>query len=353
MGGHAALDIDPWAATLPSPMKAFAALRRAAAQLPDERYVVDRPVDARGQYQFELAGEFPLALKRLSFVATDPPPPLTWHTYLELFVLLSRECRIQMGGVDVTLGQGDVLVMDHLKLHAVVGFPDRAEALVVRFRPDLVRSAGTAAADHLLLLPFLCPVDEKPHVLRAAAADAPPVHEALARMIAYGAQPAATPYWQTGARGHFLVVLHHLARHFQAAETLQAVFAREKTKTSRLRAVFEYVARHYASRISLPQMAAVARLSRPQFHAVFKRATGMTLVDYLTQVRLTQAARMLQETDRTIAEIASAVGFADQSYFDRRFRRHFGRTPRLFRQDTIAAPGRGARESSGKIRESF
>jgi hypothetical protein len=47
---------------------------------------------------------------------------------------------------------------------------------------------------------------------------------------------------------------------------------------------------------------------------------------------LRHTARLLRETDRSIAEIATAVGFADQSYFDRRFRRRFGRTPRQFRE---------------------
>lgn len=317
-------------------MKALAELRRAAAQLPDERYVVDRPVDARGQYRFEMTGEFPLALRHLHFVSTDPAPPLTWHTYLELFVLLSPECRIQMGHTEVVLGYGDVLVMDHLKLHAVTTFPATAEAIVVRFMPEIVRGTGTASADHLLLLPFLCQLEDHPHIVRATDPAAPVVHETLAHVIAHCAQAGRSPYWQTGARAHFLLLLHHLAQHFKAAEQLKEVFDQQKTKTNRLRTVFEYIGAHYSARISLPQMAAMAHLSRPQFHTVFKRATGMTLVDYLTQVRLTQAARLLQETDRSIAEIASAVGFADQSYFDRRFRRHYGRTPRLFRQQ--AAP---------------
>lgn len=77
------------------PMKSLTALRRAAARLPRERYAVDRPVDARGQYQLELAGEFPFVVKRLGFSAQDPEPPLTWHTYLELFIVLARECRLR------------------------------------------------------------------------------------------------------------------------------------------------------------------------------------------------------------------------------------------------------------------
>jgi AraC-like DNA-binding protein len=313
-------------------MKALAALKRAAAQLRGERYVVDRPVDARGQYQLELAGEFPFAVKRLIFSASDPTPPLTWHTYLELFIPLSRECRLQIGGAVVTLGSGDVLVMDHLKLHAVSGFPgSKAEAIVIRFLPELVRGFATADADHLLLLPFYCQEEGEPHVLRVGAPAASAVHVALAQVLTAAAEAETSPYGQTGARAYFLEVLHHLARHFRAAETLREVFARQRVKTNRLRKLFEHVERHYATRLSLPEAAALAGLSRPQFHAVFKKATGMTLVDYLTQVRLTHAVRLLRETDRSIAEIATQVGFADQSYFDRRFRRRFGQTPRQYR----------------------
>lgn len=313
-------------------MKFFRALQRASARLPGERYMVDRPVDARGQYQLELTGEFPLSVKRLSFAATDPAPPLTWHTYLELFVLLSPECRLQIGGSVVALTRGDTLVMDHLKLHAVRAFAGpRAEAIVIRFMPEIVRGFATAAADQLLLLPFYCQNEGEPRVLRGADPAAEAVHAALARMIEAYAEADESPYWQTGARAYFLETLHHLARHFRAAEVLRDQFARQHVKTNRLRKLFEHIERNYAARISLPEAAAMTGLSRPQFHAVFKKSTGLTLVDYLTQVRLTHAARLLRETDRSIAEIATQAGFADQSYFDRRFRRHFGLTPRQYR----------------------
>jgi AraC-like DNA-binding protein len=63
----------------------------------------------------------------------------------------------------------------------------------------------------------------------------------------------------------------------------------------------------------------------------FKRVAGMTLLAYVNHVRLANGSRLLRETGLTIAEIASEVGFTDQSYFDKRFKRAFGRTPREFR----------------------
>jgi AraC-like DNA-binding protein len=72
-----------------------------------------------------------------------------------------------------------------------------------------------------------------------------------------------------------------------------------------------------------------------QFMKTFKQVAGMTLVAYLNHVRLANAAQLLRETDRAIADIASATGFSDQSYFDKRFKRAFGRTPKEFRHDCV------------------
>jgi transcriptional regulator GlxA family with amidase domain len=60
----------------------------------------------------------------------------------------------------------------------------------------------------------------------------------------------------------------------------------------------------------------------------------MTFVDYLTHVRLSRALRLLRESSATIAEVALTTGFADQSYFDRRFKAAFGKTPNQVRRST-------------------
>ena len=75
----------------------------------------------------------------------------------------------------------------------------------------------------------------------------------------------------------------------------------------------------------------------------FKQVAGMTLVTYLNHVRLARASQLLRESGQTIAEIAAETGFADQSYFDRRFKKAFGMAPKLFR-----ARGAGTQEAKDK-----
>jgi AraC family transcriptional regulator len=66
---------------------------------------------------------------------------------------------------------------------------------------------------------------------------------------------------------------------------------------------------------------------------LFKQATGDSPHHYLIQVRLTSARALLSagSGQRSLAEIAAAVGFSDQSHLTRHFKRQFGVTPKQLR----------------------
>ena len=106
---------------------------------------------------------------------------------------------------------------------------------------------------------------------------------------------------------------------------------RQQQRSLRLKGLFDHIRLHHAERLSVAAAARLAGMSQSQFMKAFKRVAGMTLVRYVNHVRLSRAARLLQESELSIAQIAAEVGFADQSYFDRRFGREFGRTPSAFR----------------------
>ena len=108
-------------------------------------------------------------------------------------------------------------------------------------------------------------------------------------------------------------------------------FLRQQQRSLRLKEVFDHLGANFPDRITLRDATKIARLTPAQFTRLFKSVAGMTFVAYLTHLRLTNSLRLLKETDDTITEIAAAVGFADQSYFDKRFKKSYGQSPRAFR----------------------
>ena len=123
------------------------------------------------------------------------------------------------------------------------------------------------------------------------------------------------------------MLLHVLIHEFQDSTLERVELLRREAQVARLKPVFDHVREHYARRVSLAAVAKMCGMSKAAFGRAFKTAAGMALGGYLNQVRMTHAMELLGESGASIAEIASRLGFSDQSHFDRRFRRTFGRTP--------------------------
>lgn len=92
-----------------------------------------------------------------------------------------------------------------------------------------------------------------------------------------------------------------------------------------------YVLHHYAEPIEVTRLAELTHLSVSQFDRRFKRLYQMTPMQYVLRVRINAACQALTTSDRSIAEIAAACGFYDQSYFTKQFRKQFAQTPTAYR----------------------
>lgn len=105
-----------------------------------------------------------------------------------------------------------------------------------------------------------------------------------------------------------------------------------------LRRVRDYVENHLNEDVSLGTLARVAGLSASHFVRAFHQAMGVTPHTYVLRRRVGRARRMMVESDLSLAEIALAAGFADQSHLARRFRQQTGLTPDRFRKLHREAP---------------
>jgi AraC-like DNA-binding protein len=93
-----------------------------------------------------------------------------------------------------------------------------------------------------------------------------------------------------------------------------------------------YVLHHYPDRIEVSGLARLTGLSVSQFDRRFKRLYQMTPMQYILRVRINAACQALTSSGRSVAEIALACGFYDQSYFTKQFHKLLGQTPREYRE---------------------
>lgn len=102
--------------------------------------------------------------------------------------------------------------------------------------------------------------------------------------------------------------------------------------THRLAAIDRYIDAHLTDRITVAELARLAGISASHFSRTFRSSTGLPPYRYVTRRRLERARSWLAETDLPVAEIATRVGFSDQSHLTRMLRRHGMPTPTAYRQ---------------------
>ena len=100
----------------------------------------------------------------------------------------------------------------------------------------------------------------------------------------------------------------------------------------RLNDLFNFLMENFTRPVKLEEVAAVVHLSPAAFCRFFKQRTRKTFVEYLNEIRVNHACRMLVESDMPVGEICYACGFNNLANFNRQFRRISGTTPLHWRR---------------------
>lgn len=97
--------------------------------------------------------------------------------------------------------------------------------------------------------------------------------------------------------------------------------------SDRMNDVIDFIKNNLNEQISLKQVADVAYLTVPSFCRFFKKRTKMTFFQYLTNVRIAQACKLLIEVDKSVSYIANMCGYISDSHFCKVFKDHVGQSP--------------------------
>ena len=101
------------------------------------------------------------------------------------------------------------------------------------------------------------------------------------------------------------------------------------------RKVSAYLETNYDKRIGLDEIARDCGYSKYHLSRIFKKATGKTVIDSLTQIRISKAKELLAITKESVKNIAFRTGFSDPAYFTWAFRKAEGVTPLQYRASAL------------------
>lgn len=112
---------------------------------------------------------------------------------------------------------------------------------------------------------------------------------------------------------------------------MDAMFSRQDGGNPHIRKALQYIAANYTQRLTLTHVAGEVGISPNHFSSLFHKVVGTSFREYVSQVRVEESKRLLLHTEYSLADIAAATGFPDQSNFSKVFKRITGISPGKYR----------------------
>lgn len=108
-----------------------------------------------------------------------------------------------------------------------------------------------------------------------------------------------------------------------------------KADNSPLKASLKHIHSHFTRKIDIPYLASLENLSNSRYITVFKQQTGKSPNEYIIDLRLQLAKSLLDNTNMSIRQISESVGYNDQYFFSRLFKKHLGVSPLSYRNNSL------------------
>ena len=110
----------------------------------------------------------------------------------------------------------------------------------------------------------------------------------------------------------------------------------KESETDRMGQVYEYVMKNFKEKITLEEVSEIANLSVSAFSRYFKTRVNKSFSDFLSEVRISHACKLLHEEEMNISEISFECGFFTLSNFNKQFKDRTGKTPLAYKKDYLA-----------------
>lgn len=107
----------------------------------------------------------------------------------------------------------------------------------------------------------------------------------------------------------------------------------KESDSKKLASIFNYVFENYQHNIDIKSAASLACMSEAAFCRYFKRSTRKTFSQFVNEIRISHATKLLLGKENNVTDICYACGFDNVSYFNRQFKIHQGITPREYRKE--------------------
>ncbi|WP_211748011.1 AraC family transcriptional regulator [Paenibacillus sp. Marseille-Q4541] len=241
---------------------------------------------------------------------------LHWHDHMEWVYVEKGRIQMQIDGDFEILEAGDLAFVGSRQLHKAEQLEESTSLICIVFNEALVRGGDLDITEYQYFLPYLNRKQNWPRIVRSGEACMQAMTLSFTRLL---------EEFKTKQFGYELFVkselLHIFGQYFRHAEQISEVRTVRHPDSHNMSSLLSLLRERYQEEISVGEAARLVNVSPNYFCSIFKKVTGKTLKEYIHLLRVMEAEKLLLETDRSISDIASSVGFTSLTYFGRVFKK--------------------------------
>ncbi|MBQ6439886.1 MAG: helix-turn-helix transcriptional regulator [Mogibacterium sp.] len=253
---------------------------------------------------------------------------LHWHEEMEITLIQDGTSDYKVGQEVFEANAGDIILIPPYCTHSACEIPGKtmiSDSMV--FHPDYLGANNQDLSASKYLRPMAEGQLQMQEVIRHDDAGYAEIKVGFLRALdCFKNKP---PFYEMLLKENLLQILILLFSYGYIRESCDSHITSENRR--HIKSALEYITDHYSEKISISEMAQLAGFSENYFMSLFRQYVGMSCIQYINHYRIQKAAHALEETTKSVSEIAMIHGFDNISYFNLQFRKTFGMTPREFR----------------------
>lgn len=249
------------------------------------------------------------------------------HQHFELLFCLRGSYELLSDRKNVALCAGDVALIHPMQPHQTRSLDEGGNSyLVLKFTPDALYSASQPFREMKTIFPYIHFSGRRCYTYTAAQLEGSGLPELLLKILSERQRQDFG--YEMAVRAYVSQVLLWFIRAWNRQRDAAAI---DERTLARLQTAMHYIGEHIDESLNIGDVAAQLGMGESTFSRFFAKAAGTTFPAYVRSQRLSRAAAMLINSDRSVTDIALDAGFATASYLILCFRRQYGMTPAKFR----------------------
>lgn len=252
-----------------------------------------------------------------------------FHDYVELLYLYSGQMKVWLNGLEHEFLQGELIIINSGETHRLESVAPSSSYYVIKFSPEILYGGSGTGRETRCILPFLSSASTHPRVFSEEFISLSQIPSLIRDAV--NEWNNKKPGYELALKGDVLKIFRFVVGYLDEQGVEIKYSAGAGTLYAVMSDIVDRINKNFV-RVDERKLAEEYDFSYSYFSRSFKQLMNMSFKEYVNFLRINEAQRLLLTTEKSVAEIADALGFSSPSHFVNVFKRTMGRAPKQYRK---------------------